>query len=142
MYTTDSDDEEDAQLEEEELNDLESGDQSPSLRLRNQRVEHLKQSEAQKRYRPKMEIRSGPDGNDVTVTYCIRCNVDVTEDMYHCSECDVCIYGFDHHCVFFSKCIGGGNIYCFGGSLAMIFVNLGYLFGVMYYEEQAAKILQ
>ena len=73
-------------------------------------------------------MREDKDGKRYRVLYCVKCNVDVEKDMEHCEDCDICVYGYDHHCVFFSKCIGAGNIYCFGGSIAMLILNFVIMF--------------
>ena len=54
--------------------------------------------------------------------YCTDCGIWRDETTVHCFECNVCIEGYDHHCVFFGKCIGGGNIYQFGGTLALVII--------------------
>ena len=67
--------------------------------------------------------------------YCLKCDVDVTDDMDHCDDCDVCVEDHDHHCVFFSKCIGAGNFPYFGGAIGLLVVNFAIMFAILLLED-------
>ena len=129
LYTQDSDDDsiEMAQVSE----DIEASPSDGLQKRRHFRKESLKAAQAAKYYQPQYEQREHKGGQQKKVLYCVKCNVDVTEDMEHCDDCQVCVSDYDHHCVFFSKCIGGGNIYCFAGSIGMLVFNFIIIFVIL-----------
>ena len=126
VFTQDSDDEHASG--EDEGDDIEQSPNNSLQKRRNFRTASLEKARNTRYYQPSWEHREGKNGAKIKVLYCVKCNVDVDEDMEHCEDCQVCVYDYDHHCVFFSKCIGGGNIYCFGGSIGMLVFNFILLF--------------
>ena len=64
--------------------------------------------------------------------FCFECLIPKKKGQVHCTMCQVCCEELDHHCIFFGKCIGGGMILkTFNGSIAMLIVNIVYIFIMM-----------
>jgi len=65
--------------------------------------------------------------NDTNPSFCKKCRVLRSNEVYHCVDCDVCIQGFDHHCPWTGKCVGEGNLRLFYTFLASTMIYIVYL---------------